>query len=72
MSIFNDEYTYILFFVRYEVDVCPQLPYPTREQILQRISGSDAVLWCSKEKVDSEMLDRAGKKKIVSYIYSVI
>jgi hypothetical protein len=45
--------------------VCPDLPYPSRQQILQRISGSDAVLWCSKEKVDSEMLDKAGKRKNV-------
>ncbi|PNF41114.1 hypothetical protein B7P43_G05971 [Cryptotermes secundus] len=45
---------------RYDVDVCPELPFPSRQQILQRISGSDAVLWFSKEKVDSEMLDKAG------------
>jgi hypothetical protein len=43
--------------------VCPELPYPTRQQILQRISGNDAVLWFSKEKVDSEMLDKAGKRR---------
>jgi hypothetical protein len=45
------------------VDVCPELPSPTRQQILQRIGGSDAVLWFSKEKVDSEMLNKAGKRK---------
>jgi sulfur transfer protein SufE len=42
--------------------VCPELP-PTRQQILERISGCDAVLWFSKEKVDNEMLDKAGKRK---------
>lgn len=52
----------ILILIRYEVDICPELPYPTREQILQRISGTDGVLWCSKVKVDSEMLDKAGKQ----------
>jgi hypothetical protein len=45
------------------VDVCPELPSPTRQQILHRIGGSDAVFWFSKERVDSEMLDKAGKRR---------
>jgi hypothetical protein len=55
-----------LFLIRYEVEVCPELPCPTREQISERISGNDGVLWSSKVKVDSEMLDKAGKQ-ILSY-----
>jgi hypothetical protein len=47
--------------IRYEVDICPELPYPTRDQIMQRICGVDGVLWYSHEKVDSEMLNKAGK-----------
>jgi len=50
-----------LFLIRYEVEICPELPYPTRDQIMQRICGVDGVLWCSSEKVDSEMLNKAGK-----------
>jgi len=45
---------------RYEVEICPEMPYPTRNQIMQRICGVDGVLWCSNEKVDSEMLNKAG------------
>lgn len=47
------------------MDICPELPYPTRDQILQRICGVDGVLWCSKEKVDSEMLNKAGKNNSI-------
>jgi hypothetical protein len=47
------------------VDICPELPYPTREQILQRISGVDGVLWFSREKMDSEVLNKAGKRKVL-------
>ena len=43
------------------MEICPELPYPTRDQIMQRICGADGVLWCSKVKVDSEMLNKAGK-----------
>ena len=43
------------------MEICPELPYPTRDQIMQRICGVDGVLWCSIEKVDSEMLNKAGK-----------
>lgn len=52
---------------RYDVYVCPELPYPTREEILDKISGVDGVYWCCKEKVDKEMLDKAGQNlKVVS------
>lgn len=52
-------------FLRYDVYVCPELPYPTREQILDKISGVDGVYWCCKEKVDKEMLDKAGMTSFI-------
>ncbi|PSN52130.1 hypothetical protein C0J52_04322 [Blattella germanica] len=45
---------------RCEVVVNSEVPCPSREQIYNQITGFDAILWCSKEKLDKEMLDRAG------------
>ncbi|KAJ9581769.1 hypothetical protein L9F63_003838, partial [Diploptera punctata] len=54
---------------RYELIICPEKPYATRQQTLERISGVDAALWCSKVKVDKEMLDKAGPNlKVVATI----
>ncbi|XP_066994638.2 glyoxylate reductase/hydroxypyruvate reductase [Anabrus simplex] len=50
-----------------ELIICPELPYPSRKDILNRIKGVDAVFWCTKERLDTEMLDTAGPNlKIVS------
>lgn len=40
---------------------CTELPYPSRQQILSKISKDlDGILWLSKQRMDKEVLDLAG------------
>lgn len=34
---------------------------PTREAVLERVPGVDAILWCSKLKLDAEIITAAGE-----------
>ncbi|GAB0093397.1 hypothetical protein DMENIID0001_084920 [Sergentomyia squamirostris] len=46
-------------------------PKPTREEILNLIKGVDAVVWCNSEKLNAEVLDRAGPQlKVICTYYS--
>ncbi|XP_049774091.1 glyoxylate reductase/hydroxypyruvate reductase-like [Schistocerca nitens] len=39
---------------------CPGVRNPSREQLLSKIEGVDALFWFSKVKIDKELLDKAG------------
>lgn len=55
-----------------DVEICNNIP-PTREDILQKIRGVDGVLWAHTDKVNSEVLDAAGKQlKVISTMTSGI
>nr|CAD7401005.1 unnamed protein product [Timema cristinae] len=45
---------------KYECIICPELPAPTRQQVLDRLPGVDAVFWWGKGSLDKEFLDKAG------------
>uniref|UniRef100_A0A1B6EDW6 Glyoxylate reductase/hydroxypyruvate reductase n=1 Tax=Clastoptera arizonana TaxID=38151 RepID=A0A1B6EDW6_9HEMI len=45
---------------KYELIVCPGMPYPSREQFLKDIKGTVGVLLYSKHKIDEEVIDAAG------------
>ncbi|XP_059481554.1 glyoxylate reductase/hydroxypyruvate reductase-like [Neocloeon triangulifer] len=55
---------------RCELVICPEVPYPSREQILSKISTDfDGILWLSKHRMDKEVLDLAGPKlKVVATV----
>lgn len=36
------------------------MPYPSKEQIIKRANGVDAIMWVSKQTLDGEILDAAG------------
>lgn len=40
--------------------ICEGLPEPTREEILSKSEGVDAILWATHERLNAEALDRAG------------
>lgn len=37
-----------------------KLPYPTREEILDKVVGVDGIFWAAKYKLDKEVIDKAG------------
>nr|CAD7443914.1 unnamed protein product [Timema bartmani] len=45
---------------KYECIICPELPAPTRQQVLDRLPGVDAIFWWGKGSLDKEFLDKAG------------
>ncbi|KRT79100.1 hypothetical protein AMK59_7800, partial [Oryctes borbonicus] len=47
-----------------------ETPYPTREQILAKCPGVDAIFWASHEKLDAEVLDTAGPQMKVVGVMS--
>lgn len=56
---------------RCEVIICPEYPAPSRADILSKISGVNAVLWFSREKIDKQMLDTAGntERQQIQFFY---
>lgn len=46
---------------RFEVIRIEENP-PTRDDIFAKLPGIDALFWCSKYRLDKEVLDRAGKQ----------
>lgn len=52
---------------RCEVIICEGLPQPSREEILSKSEGVDAILWATHEQLNAEALDRAGPQlKVIS------
>lgn len=47
-------------YFRCEVIICEGLPEPSREEILSKSEGVDAILWATHEQLNAEALDRAG------------
>lgn len=43
-----------------DVTICEGLPEPSREEILSKAKGMDAILWATHERLDAEALDRIG------------
>lgn len=43
-----------------DVTICEGLPQPTREEVLSKAKGMDAILWATHEPLDAEALDRIG------------
>ena len=44
-----------------EVITAEGLPAPSRSEILKHVKGVDAIFWVSHERLDSDILDAAGK-----------
>ena len=44
-----------------DVIICNENNVTTREEILRKIEGVNGVLWATTEKLNSEILDAAGK-----------
>lgn len=40
--------------------ICEGLPEPSREEVLSKSAGVDAILWSTHEPLNGEVLDRAG------------
>lgn len=40
--------------------ICDGLPEPSREEILNKCHGVDGILWVTLERLNTEILDRAG------------
>lgn len=45
---------------RCDTIICTGQPYPKREEVLDKINGVDGLFWFSHNKVDKELLDKAG------------
>ncbi|KAF4527470.1 hypothetical protein B566_EDAN016280 [Ephemera danica] len=43
-----------------DVTICPELPFPTRAQILSRVNGVDALFWSTHEAMNKEVMDAVG------------
>lgn len=43
-----------------DVTICEGLPEPSREEILSKATGMDAILWATHERLDADALDRIG------------
>lgn len=41
--------------------MCTGRPSPSRQEILEKIVGVHGLMWCTKERLDKEILDAAGK-----------
>ncbi len=53
----------------YEVDMAAPEEYPSREEVLARIPGAEAICTSLSDRVDAEFLDTAGKQlKIISNV----
>lgn len=70
MSTSDDNVTHkteVEIFRRCEVTICEGLPEPTREEVLSKSQGMDAILWATHEPLNAEALDRAGPQlKVIS------
>lgn len=45
---------------RCDVHICESTPVPTREEILSKSEGMDGIFWATHERLNAEVLDRAG------------
>ncbi|XP_025833878.1 glyoxylate reductase/hydroxypyruvate reductase-like [Agrilus planipennis] len=56
---------------QFDVIITEQKPAASRKQILDKVKGVDALFWCTKERLDDEVLDTAGPQlKVVATMSS--
>lgn len=58
----SQNFKQILFFLNYscKVIICDELPYPSKQDIIKKANGVNAIFWLSKHYLDAEILDGAG------------